>query len=189
MKTKLKSPKEVELTLDSYKKEFIRLIKLAPKSCATKEEAVWFFANEKHQFPDGTEHPLVMLSTATMPWTLFAKAAIKENKKFTLLGKAYYQKLPTDNKATLQIIVDKGGAKAEKINKAAKALFNKMNIQLVVVKGAAVEEKLQEKGSQEEGSLESSPVQESAEILQKTEKAKATFDTFSQLMKKLGIQV
>lgn len=185
MKTKLKSPKEVELTLDSYKKEFIRLMKLAPKSCATEEQALWFFANEKHQFPDGTEHPLVILSTATMPWTTFAKAAIKENKKFTLLGKAYYQKLPTDKKATLQIIVDKGGAKVEKINKAAKGLFNKMNVQLVIAKGATATEAVENEAE----NLEDTVSKESAEILQKKEKAQATFNNFSLLMKKLGIEV
>ncbi|BDS11765.1 hypothetical protein [Aureispira anguillae] len=184
MKTKLKSPKAVELKFEAYKKEFIRLMKLAPQSCATAEQAVWFFANEKHQFPDGTVHPLVMLCTATMPWEIFAKAAVKENKKFTLLGKAYYQKLPTSNKATLQINVEKGSAKADKINKAAKALLNKANVQLVVAKAAPAK-----KESEEEEDTTPLAAQEPAEILQKKQKAQATFATFSSLMQKLGIQV
>lgn len=182
MKTKLKAPKLAEISLDDYKKEFIRLMKMAPQKCANREQALWFFIKQNHEFPDGTVHPLILLSTPSMPWEIFAKATVKSDKKYCLLGKAYYQQL-SNGKGSLQIEVEKGAAKMDKVTKAARGLLNKTGIELMLATVPPPTEKLPEK---EEETIKANP---EATIEQRKEKAKATFSTFSSLMKKLGVEV
>ena len=178
MKTKLKAAELDHLSLEAYKKEFIRLMKLAPKKCAQPDQALWFFIKQKHQFSDGTVHPLMLLSQTVMPWQLLAKAAIKSDKKHCLLGKAYYQVLP-DGKGSLQILVEKGSAKMDKVTKAARGLLNKTGITLVLTNPMEPQEE----------STTPTAEEDATPMATRQQKAQTTFSTFSSLMKKLGIEL
>lgn len=182
MKTKLKAANLDTISLDDYKKEFIRLMKMAPQKCAGPDQALWFFIKQNHQFPDGTVHPLILLSQTIMPWQVLAKAAVKSDKKYCLLGTAYYELLP-DGKGSLQILAEKGDAKIAKVAKAAKGILNKTGIALVLT-NPTTKEAIVANESTEEPESRSEPT-----IEQRTATAQNTFANFTSLMKKLGIDL
>lgn len=121
MKIKKLLPNEVQeksLGYKDYKKVLKPSLKKMENECNSPETATDFFLKTDYEFSDmpGKKMGIIIPGKQAGAWLKMAKEEVKQDKKFTLIGKCYINS-KEDGTLELVLLPKKGGAKKNLVNR------------------------------------------------------------------------